>query len=671
MSKIQVTRVYDQTIKAFNDDFKIVCHEGGSRSSKTWSIIQFFLIKALAGEEISVTIVRDKLTWIKSTILLDFKKMCKLYGIEIKPQININRAEQLYDINGSEFAFYGLDYAEKLHGRSQDWFWINEVMEVGQKHFDQLEMRTNVGAILDYNPYNDLHWVFDLHKRDDVKFIKSTMLDNDFLPDQIRKKILSYKPTKDNIRMGTADNYMWQVYGLGNKTKLKGSVFTNWDTVDRIPLEAKFIGYGQDFGYTNDPTSVVALYTMNNELYWDQLVYRKGLTNQDIVSEYVKLEIGKLEEIFADSSEPKSIDEIRRNGYNIRGAKKGADSINFGIDILKGYKMHITKNSPDLENELRKYKYQEDKIGNIINKPIDAFNHCFTGNTKITTNKGLVNIKDIKRGDMVLTRGGYRRVLKRFDNGLKEVWTYRIVSDNIEVELEATPDHKILTKRGWKQISKLEKGDTIYLHKSIEEKSIANTKGRDTIVVALVDCTRSFGRTITENYQRVLRYIIRILTPRTTRLETLLSSRSSNTESYTKEILQRSRGSKGERTLMKMQDQKQSSGTRVRRVENGTLNTQRSSMKTGNILKKSANSVGRNTKLDTQELVSIVIQTVNKKQEIGELKRVYDLMIKDNHEYLANGVLVHNCVDAMRYIAVMKLGKKPELQFIARGRLGI
>jgi len=122
---------------------------------------------------------------------------------------------------------------------------------------------------------------------------------------------------------------------------------------------------------------------------------------------------------------------------------------------------------------------------------------------------------------------------------------------------------------------------------------------------------------------------------------------------------------------MKMQDQKQSSGTRVRRVENGTLNTQRSSMKTGNILKKSANSVGRNTKLDTQELVSIVIQTVNKKQETGELKRVYDLMIKDNHEYLANGVLVHNCVDAMRYIAVMKLGKKPELQFIARGRLGI
>jgi len=376
MAKIQVTRVYDRTVQAEKDGFKIICHEGGSRSSKTWSIFQFFLLKALAGENITVTIVRDRLTWIKSTLLLDFKKMCAMYDIDIKPQVNINRAEQLYEVNGSEFAFYGLDYAEKLHGRSQDWFWINEVMEVGQKHFDQLEMRTNVGAILDYNPYNDMHWVFDLHKREDVKFIKSTMLDNDFLPDQIRKKILSYKPTDENIERGTADNYMWQVYGLGNKTKLKGSVFTNWDIIDRIPQEAKFIGYGQDFGYTNDPTTLIALYTMNNELYWDQLIYKKGLTNQDIIKEYSALEVGRREEIYADSSEPKSIEEISRNGYNINPAKKGADSINFGIDILKGFKMHITKKSSDLEGELRKYKYQEDKIGNIINTPVDAFNHC-------------------------------------------------------------------------------------------------------------------------------------------------------------------------------------------------------------------------------------------------------------------------------------------------------
>jgi phage terminase large subunit len=373
--QIQATRVFKKTIQA-EKLHKIICHEGGSRSSKTWSIFQFFFLKAIRRERIRITIVRDKLTWIKSTLLLDFKEMCELYDLPVSPQINVNRSEQVYEIYGSEFAFYGLDYAEKLHGRTQDWFWINETMEVARKHFDQLEMRTKIGGILDYNPYDDSHWVFDLQKRDDVEVIKSTMLDNPFLPDAIIKKIKSYEPTPENIERGTADDYMWQVYGLGNKAKLKGAIFENWDIVEEIPEEAKFIAYGKDFGYTNDPTTLIAMYMMDNELYFDQVLYEKGLTNQDIVDRYVDLEIGKLEEIYGDSSEPKSIEEIRRRGFNIRGAKKGSDSIMYGIDLLKQYKIHITKRSVELESELRKYKYQEDKMGNTINKPVDAFNHC-------------------------------------------------------------------------------------------------------------------------------------------------------------------------------------------------------------------------------------------------------------------------------------------------------
>jgi phage terminase large subunit len=372
---IDCTEVYEKTVNA-SKDYKIICHQGGSRSSKTWSIFQFLLGKAIAGEGITVTIVRDKMTWIKSTLLLDFKKIINLMELPISPDINVNRAEQVYNVNGSEFAFYGLDYSEKLHGRTQDWFWINEAMEVGKKHFDQLEMRTSVGGILDYNPYDDLHWVFDLPKRPDVIVIKSTQLDNPFLPQTMRDKILSYKPTPENIANGTADNYMWQVYGLGNKARLKGTVFDNWDVVEDIPEQAKFIAYGKDFGYTNDPTTLIALYMMDNEIYLDQVLYKTGMTNQDIVVRYEELQINKRDEIYADSSEPKSIEEIRRQGYNIRGAKKGADSIMYGIDLLKQYKIHITKRSTELENELRKYKFQEDKVGNVINKPVDVFNHC-------------------------------------------------------------------------------------------------------------------------------------------------------------------------------------------------------------------------------------------------------------------------------------------------------
>jgi len=372
---VKVTGVYEKTVEA-SKKYKIILHEGGSRSSKTWSIFQFFLGKAIAGECITVTIVRDKLTWIKSTLLKDFQEIVKLMELDVLPDVNINRPEQTYYINGSEFAFYGLDYAEKLHGRTQDWFWGNEAMEIAKKHFDQLEMRTKIGGILDYNPYDDMHWVFDLQKRPDVTTIKSTMLDNPFLPESIRTKIKSYEPTENNIAQGTADEFMWQVYGLGNKARLQGTIFNSWDIVETIPEDAKLLGMGLDFGYTNDPTALVELYKYNNEIYFNELIYETGMLNSDIAQRMKDLDVNGYTDIYADSSEPKSIEEIRRHGFNIRGVDKGSDSINYGIDIMKSYKMHITRKSDNMEMELRRYKWAEDRVGKILNKPVDAFNHC-------------------------------------------------------------------------------------------------------------------------------------------------------------------------------------------------------------------------------------------------------------------------------------------------------
>lgn len=372
---IKCTEIYEKTVNA-SKQYKIICHEGGSRSSKTWSIFQFFLGKAVEGERITITIVRDKLTWIKTTLLKDFQEITELMEIKVVPEINPNRPEQVYNVNGSEFAFFGLDYAQKLHGRTQDWFWINETMEVAKKHFDQLEMRTKVGAILDYNPYDDLHWVFDLHKREDVAVIKSTMLDNPFLPKSIIDKIKSYEPTPENIERGTADNYMWEVYGKGEKARLQGTIFNNWDIVDEIPNEAKLLGMGLDFGYSNDPTAVVELYTMDNELYFNQVLYEKELTNPEIAQKLKELGVDYSVDIFADSSEPKSIEEIKRAGFDIKPVEKGSDSINYGIDILKSHKMHITRKSSEMEVELRRYKWSEDRTGRILNKPVDAYNHA-------------------------------------------------------------------------------------------------------------------------------------------------------------------------------------------------------------------------------------------------------------------------------------------------------
>jgi len=363
------------TIEAFEKGYRVVEHSGGSRSSKTYSIFQFLLGRAIQGKGETFTIVRDKLTWIKSTLLVDFKNITDTMELEVTPEINYNRAEQVYIVNGSEFAFFGLDYAEKLHGRKQDWSWINEALEVERNHFDQLEMRTTKGMLIDFNPYNDIGWVYDIQKRPDVQVIKSTMLDNPFLEETIRRKILSYEPTPENIKNGTADNYMWQVYGLGEKARLQGLVFNNWDIVEDIPDGARFLGYGLDFGFTNDPTALVGLYEYDKELYIDNPIYKTRLLNQDIINELKRLGVSSADLIVADSAEPKSIEEISLAGFNIQGAYKGQDSVRYGIDLLKNFKIHLTRRSIEMENELRKYKYKEDRSGNILNEPIDQFNH--------------------------------------------------------------------------------------------------------------------------------------------------------------------------------------------------------------------------------------------------------------------------------------------------------
>jgi phage terminase large subunit len=369
---IKASKVLRQTL--FNQDKKIICHQGSSRSSKTWSIFQYFILKALQGEQFVLTIARAKLTWVKSTLLKDFAELVEKYELEVTPEININRQEQVYYLNGSEFAFFGLDYAEKLHGRKQDYSWLNEVMEISKKSFDQLEMRTSKQIIIDYNPADDEHWVFELQKRNDVAVIQSTFRDNPFLEQTIIDKLLSYEPTPENIKRGTADNYMWEVYGLGNKARLQGAIFTNWEIKD-IPENAKFLGYGLDFGYSNDPTALIGVYSMDQELYLDEIIYQTGMTNQDIADRLGQLEIPRTEIIIADSSEPKSIEEIRRRGFSILGAEKGQDSVKYGIDLLLQYKLYITPRSDNLESEFRKYKWAEDRQGKSLNVPIDSWNH--------------------------------------------------------------------------------------------------------------------------------------------------------------------------------------------------------------------------------------------------------------------------------------------------------
>ena len=378
---MKATNVYEKVRKDIKSGARIVRAQGGSRSSKTYSIFQNLLNLAIESPvPFKVTIGRKTLQAIKSTLLPDFRDITTQYreetGFKVTPEVNIRRQDQIYYFNGCEFGFYGMDNPEKIHGLKQHIVWLNEAMEIQRDSFDQLEMRTEWFLILDYNPYDDQHWVFDLDLRPDIATNYSTVLDNPFVPYAIRAKIMGYEPTEENYARGTANPYMWDVYGLGLKGRLEGVIYENWDTVESIPGHANFIGLGLDFGYTNDPTGLVEFWMADNEIYLNELLYEPGLTNDDIARKMRNnFGINNTMSIIADSSEPKSIEEIYRHGFNIKGVEKGQDSVNFGIDILKGYKMHITRNSTNLDTELRKYIWDKDRNGKLLNKPVDEFNH--------------------------------------------------------------------------------------------------------------------------------------------------------------------------------------------------------------------------------------------------------------------------------------------------------
>ena len=202
------------------------------------------------------------------------------------------------------------------------------------------------------------------------------------LPDGIRKRILGFEPNEINIQKGTADKYYWEVYGLGKKAVQKGRIFTRVSYEDKFPDECKWLIYGLDFGYSNDPTALIKIGLSGGKIYVQQLIYERGLTNvpgpmgdnDNIHSRMLDQGLTSRDEIIADSADPKSIKEISKHGWYIKGGKKGPDSIVNGIDALKRYDI-VVINSPDLKKEFDNYKWSEDRSGELTNKPVDAFNH--------------------------------------------------------------------------------------------------------------------------------------------------------------------------------------------------------------------------------------------------------------------------------------------------------
>ncbi len=343
--------------------------QGGTSSSKTFSIIPLLISYAIENPMSEISIVSESIPHLKRGAIKDFQKimiLCDLYRDE-----QFNKSDLKYKFkNGSFIEFFSVDQPDKLRGARRDILFVNECNNIDFESYQQLSVRTKKFIYLDYNPTSEF-WVHsELMKDIDSDFVILTYKDNEALDPAIVREI---EKAKAKAKTSSYWANWWQVYGLGQIGSLEGVVFSNWKIIDTIPSEANFIGCGLDFGFTNDPTALVAVFEYNNQIIVDERIYTTGLLNSDIIR---KMEQDKRFPIYADSAEPKSIEEIRRAGFNIKPVVKGKDSISFGIAILQEKEILVTKSSTNLIKELRAYSWDTDKTGKRLNKPCDEMNHA-------------------------------------------------------------------------------------------------------------------------------------------------------------------------------------------------------------------------------------------------------------------------------------------------------
>jgi phage terminase large subunit len=345
-----------------------VINQGGTSSGKTYAIQQVLFCLACQQPKQVITVVGQDIPNLKSGVLRDaqdiFSRSPEL-PLLVKSYNKTNRIFEFH--NGSIIEFKSFGNAQDAKSGKRDYLFINEANGITWDIYTELALRTKKRIYIDYNP-NSSFWVHEklIGNNDGVQLIISDHRHNPYVDELMRHKIEALKHQ---------DIELWKVYARGLTGRVSGLVFTNWFVCDSIPNNAKLLAAGLDFGFTNDETGCLMVYKQNGELWVQELLYETGLTNTDISKKLAAAGLSKSVSIIADSAEPKSIEELKRMGWQVTGAKKGADSVKNSIDILRRYKINVTLNSVNLRKELERYKWKTDQSGKTINQPVDSFNH--------------------------------------------------------------------------------------------------------------------------------------------------------------------------------------------------------------------------------------------------------------------------------------------------------
>ena len=344
---------------------------GGSSAGKTIAILIVLIDKCTKNPNLEVSVVSQTIPHLKKGANRDFLKIMKDTGRYI--DTNNNKTTMKYTFsNGSYIEFFSVEDPSRVLGARRDICYINEANSINWETYLQLSIRTNKAIYMDWNPSHKFFYYTELQDRDDVDEITLTYRDNEALNKDIITQLESFreKALTSKFYQRWVDTYLDGKLG----GVLEGVVYEEYEIIDTIPDEARSLCYGLDWGFSQDPTALVHILKYNDYLILDEVIYQKGLLNSDIANLMKSLQIGS-SEIYCDSSEPKSIAELKKYGYNVKGVVKGKDSVNYGIQLVQQQKLMVTKSSKNLLDELNNYTYKRDKDG-FTSMPIDAYNHA-------------------------------------------------------------------------------------------------------------------------------------------------------------------------------------------------------------------------------------------------------------------------------------------------------
>lgn len=358
--------------------------EGSSRSGKTFSGVDFVVLLTTKYSGVTINIIRETSVSFRTTLYDDFNRRLPDFGI-ISP-FEDRQEVQSFMMFGNKVNLLGADKPSKFHGASCDFAWFNEMMDIPQKVFDQQEQRCRRFWWGDYNPKFTQHWIYQaILKRKDVSFMHSTFIDNPFISESERKKILSYDPSNPaNIEAGTADDYNWKVYGLGERGDLKGRIFKNIEWIERFPDDLAYV-YGLDFGFTNDPTVPVKVCDTGRELYLELLGYEPIDTPAELSAFLEAIGVQRHVPITADSADKytgenkgtvEMVRDLRGLGWNISKVSK-TKGVVYWINKMQERKIYIVRNR-FAQQESENYRWREVN-GIMINQPVDENNHFWDG----------------------------------------------------------------------------------------------------------------------------------------------------------------------------------------------------------------------------------------------------------------------------------------------------